>query len=114
MGAAGLVLNPKPRNESPPFLCFSLECAHDSASQEREAERVPSFTHKFDELRFFFFLLSRFFWVWTVRSPVRLYSGSRDDDECCPPFGNDYTMTNRQSKCSNLVLHVICQTRTFR
>lgn len=56
MGAAGLVLNPKPRNEFPPFLCFSLECAHDSASQEREAERVPSFTHKFDELRFFFFL----------------------------------------------------------
>jgi hypothetical protein len=46
--------------------------------------------------------------------PGWLYSSSRDDDECCPPFGNDYTMTNRQSKCSNLVLHVICQTRTFR
>jgi hypothetical protein len=82
-------------------------------AEEREAERVPSFTHKFDELRFFFFFFLDFSGF--GRFVPRLgYSGSRDDDECCPPFGNDYTMTNRQSKCSNLVLHVICQTRTFR
>ncbi len=73
-------VEPETSTRIPPFLCF--ECAHDSATQEREAERVPSFT----QVRRSASSPSQFVFGRCSSVPSR----DGDDDECCPPFGNDY------------------------